>query len=226
MRYNALMLDTNGHVATGRDAIYSLSIDAAVSLYAHAGHPRTPRSIQRYCASGHLDAVKEATSLGDKYFITADSVARHLAQIEELIALDARSTGRDLSRHVAPPNAAHFQSDTARQQPTTSSEPSQPVARLAIETANANPPDVPRPVATESFDASRYVAGLEREVERALEDRDFLREQIKTKDKQIDALLERDRETNILVRGLQEMLTPLLGPRRNDAPGNSENYNA
>lgn len=41
----------------------------------------------------------------------------------------------------------------------------------------------------------------------------FLRDQIKTKDKQIDALLERDREANILVRGLQEMLTPLLGWR-------------
>ncbi len=58
-----------------------------------------------------------------------------------------------------------------------------------------------------------------------MEDRDFLREQIKSKDKQIDALLERDRETNILVRGLQEMLTPLLGPRRNDARDASETYN-
>ena len=58
---------------------------------------------------------------------------------------------------------------------------------------------------------SRYVERLEREVEQAKDERDFLREQIDRKDKTIDSLIERDRETNILVRGLQEMLTPLLG---------------
>jgi hypothetical protein len=31
------------------------------------------------------------------------------------------------------------------------------------------------------------------------------------KDKTIEALLERDRETNHLIAGLQRMLTPLLG---------------
>jgi hypothetical protein len=55
------------------------------------------------------------------------------------------------------------------------------------------------------------------QLEQARDERDFLREQIDRKDKTIDALLERDRETNFLVRGLQEMLTPLLGgARRHD----------
>ena len=36
-------------------------------------------------------------------------------------------------------------------------------------------------------------------------------EELKIKNEQIAALLERDRETNFLVRGLQTMLTPLLG---------------
>jgi SMC interacting uncharacterized protein involved in chromosome segregation len=62
---------------------------------------------------------------------------------------------------------------------------------------------------------SHHVARLEREVEQLHDDRDFLRDQIKTKDVQISALLERDRETNILVGSLQKMLAPLLGsPRR------------
>jgi hypothetical protein len=39
-------------------------------------------------------------------------------------------------------------------------------------------------------------------------------EEIKIKNEQIAALLERDRETNFLIRGLQTMLAPLLG-----APG-------
>ena len=60
---------------------------------------------------------------------------------------------------------------------------------------------------------------LERQLEIADDERDFLREQINRKDKTIDALLERDKETNYLVRGLQEMLTPLLGGgRRRDEP--------
>lgn len=65
---------------------------------------------------------------------------------------------------------------------------------------------------------SRYVERLEREVEQAKDERDFLREQIDRKDKTIDSLIERDRETNILVRGLQEMLTPLLGAPRRQSP--------
>ncbi len=38
-----------------------------------------------------------------------------------------------------------------------------------------------------------------------------MRHQVGQKDKTIEALLERDRETNILVDRPQEMLTPLLG---------------
>ena len=47
---------------------------------------------------------------------------------------------------------------------------------------------------------------LEREVEQAKDERDFLREQIDRKDKTIDSLIERDPETNVLVRDLQHMI--------------------
>src|ERR1700689_4913651 len=66
--------------------------------------------------------------------------------------------------------------------------------------------DKPRPVATS------YVERLESENE-------FLRGQIGVKDKTIEALLERDRETNHLIAGLQKMLSPLLG--RPDDPNTS-----
>ena len=45
-------------------------------------------------------------------------------------------------------------------------------------------------------------------------------EEIKIKNEQIAALLERDRETNFLIRGLQTMLAPLLG-RAPDVGGSS-----
>ena len=70
--------------------------------------------------------------------------------------------------------------------------------------------DLSRPVAT-SPDTPRYVARLENENE-------FLRGQIEVKDRQIKELTERARETNVLIAGLQKMLSPLLGsPRGRDA---------
>jgi hypothetical protein len=102
-----------------------------------------------------------------------------------------------------------------------------------VEQAN-KPPNDPIEVATgddrqrqgttRESEPSQHVARLEREVERLEDDRDFLREQIKVKDGQIGSLLERDRETNILIRGLQEMLTPLLGAPRREPPAQADNH--
>lgn len=219
--------DRPGPVATGRDSRYSLTIDEAAELYAKAGHPRTLRTVQRYCASGHLEAIKVATALGDKYFIDPTSLSRHVAQIEELSQFDFRTTDRDVSRQVATDVAQDFPRDGARQGPATGNDMSPPVAPSLRDANHILGGDTPRPtattepplsspVATNAEDTSRYVVGLEREVERLLEDRAFAREQINTKDTQIAALLERDRETNILVRGLQQMLTPLLGRPRHE----------
>jgi len=144
--------DLSRQVATSPDSDFTVTIDEALERYARAGLPRTPRSIQRYCAKGHLDCRRIETAFGEKYLISPASIDKHIAYIEEV-------------RPVA----------TSR--------------------------DEPRQVATE------FVARLENENE-------FLRGQITVKDKTIEALLERDRETNILVGQLQKMLTPLL--RRGD----------
>src|ERR1700674_6112041 len=87
--------DTSRPAATSPDE-YTLTIDDAAKRYEHAGHPRTVRTIQRYCAKGHLDCLRQETSFGDKYLITPASVARHLAQIEELV-----TTSRDMPRRAA-----------------------------------------------------------------------------------------------------------------------------
>jgi len=187
--------DASRPAAASRDMDYTLSIDEVAARYAAAGHARTIRTLQRYCAGGHLDAQKVATTLGDKYLVTAESVARHIAQIEELQALDTVATNRDLPRPVA--------TSVAQQQSPPSALPN-----------SATNTDKQRQPATVPADLSRYVERLEREVEQGRDERVFLREQIDRKDKTIDALIERDRETNFLVRGLQEMLTPLLGARR------------
>jgi len=68
-----------------------------LARYDHAGHPRTARSVQRYCAKGHLDCRRIETPFGEKYLISPNSVAKHIAYIEEV---RPTATGHDLSRQV------------------------------------------------------------------------------------------------------------------------------
>jgi len=191
--------DTPRPVATGGDLDYTLSIEEVSELYASAGHARTIRTLQRYCVSGHLDAQKVATTLGDKYLVTPQSVARHIEQIRELSSLDNAATRPD------------------RPRPAATSVADQPGVGPHVP-LHAARGDEQRQTATAANDASRYVTRLEREVEQAKDERDFLREQIDRKDKTIDSLIERDRETNVLVRDLQHMLAPLLGAPRREPP--------
>ena len=184
------MNDTSRLVAASSDSEFTLSIDEALELYSRAGHPRTPRSIQRYCAKGHLACRLIETPFSEKYLITPDSVAKHIAYIEEVTP----TTVRDLSRHVT------ISRDTA-------------IHERSEQTPPATSNELPRPVAP-SPDMSRYVVRLEGENE-------FLRGQIGVKDTQIKELTERARETNVLIAGLQTMLTPLLGRQdhRDDLAG-------
>jgi hypothetical protein len=186
--------------------VYSLSIERVLERYDHAGHPRTARSVQRYCARGHLDCLRQETPFGEKYMITPESVARHIAQIAEL----ARTTGRDVSR----PDATHFHEpsrDEQRQDATTSTDqPRQVAADVLPDLSQVEPrqegatsPDLSRQDAAPGI-LEKYVARLEGEVE-------FLREENATKNAQIKELTERSRETNLLIGGLQRMLAPLLG---------------
>ena len=69
--------------------------------------------------------------------------------------------------------------------------------------AASNTNEQSRTVATVRVPEDRYVTRLESEV-------DFLRSEVQTKNAQIKELTERSRETNLLVAGLQKMLTPLL----------------
>src|ERR1700675_2924349 len=95
--------DLSRPVATTPDSDFTLSIDDALERYARAGLPRTPRSIQRYCAKAHLDCRRMETPFREKYMISPASVAKHIAYIEEVRPVAAR---RGVSRQVAAPVAS------------------------------------------------------------------------------------------------------------------------
>jgi len=91
---DATTADLSRPVATGDDTEYSLSVEEAAERYAFAGHPRTIRAIQRYCAKGDVDCRRMETQFGVKYMISPDSVAKHIAYIEEVRPV---ATSRDRS---------------------------------------------------------------------------------------------------------------------------------
>lgn len=128
-------------VVTRDDSDFTLSIDEALERYAKAGHPRTPRSVQRYCAKGHLQCRLVETGFGEKYVIAPDSVDKHIAYIEEVMP----AIGRDKSGHVATSRTLEIKTDEPQHEVPTH-------------------PDQPRQDAT-SPDTSRYVAQLEKENE-------------------------------------------------------------
>lgn len=124
--------------ANGSEHEYMLTIEEVADRYAAAGHPRTIRAIQKYCARGDLECQKAETTFGQRYMITPASVARHIAQIEDVSQAPRREQPR---------------TDAAR----SSLQPSQPAEVEASEIVR----EQPRPDASEFQD--RYMAHLEKE---------------------------------------------------------------
>src|ERR1700680_4889130 len=103
--------DMSRQVATSLDSDFTLTIDEALEQYARAGLPRTPRSLQRYCAKSHLDCRRMETPFGEKYMISPSSVVKHIAYIEEVRPV---ATSRDQTRHAATPVASAVSHDEER----------------------------------------------------------------------------------------------------------------
>ena len=172
------------------DHQYSLSIEQAAELYAHAGHPRTIRAIQKYCALSKLDCHKVDTDTGEKYLVAPYSVERHIAYINEVRTV---ATSRDQTRTDANVRPLENKAETRERAANRHEQPRTDAAVRGVD--------------------DRYVTRLE-------DENTFLREQVVVKDTQIGALLERDKETNTLIHRLQAMLAPLLvAPKQKETPG-------
>jgi hypothetical protein len=162
------------------EELYSLPIEEVLEIFEEAGLPRTTRAVQRYCALGKLDCHKVETATGERYLVTPHSVERLIKYIKEVSRPGA--TSHEQSRLIATSHAIKIKDDSELRQPTTDNELSRPLATASDE---------------------KYVALLVQNLE-------FLRSEIAVKNTQISELTERNRETNVLVGNLQNLLRPLL----------------
>jgi hypothetical protein len=157
----------------------------------HAFLLSVEEAADRYAAASHprtIRAIQKYCARGDLECQKVETTygERYLitpASVDRHIAMIIERTaasGHEQPRADAPVRTRELQSSPAIEVPASVREE-------------------PRPAAVDD----RYVKLLERENE-------FLRGQMITKDGQIKELAERSRETNILIGGLQKMLSPLL----------------
>jgi hypothetical protein len=126
--------DQSGPVANDHE--FTITVEQAADRYARAGHPRTIRAIQKYCARGDLEARKAETSYGERYLISISSISRHLAQIEEL----RQSNIHDRPRTFAAGRAPEDQKDEpAIDEPSVREQPRPDAAVPEAETQRTRP---------------------------------------------------------------------------------------
>ncbi len=157
--------------ANGDEQAYTLTVHEAAALYEAAGYGRTMRAIQKYCARGDLDAIREQTTYGERFRITPVSVARHIEQIEQL----SQSHRREQTRSAAAVRATEIMGESDNGD-------------------GASVREQPRPDATND----RYVAQLESENVYLRAQNDKKDQQLERRDRQIEAMIERDQETNFV----------------------------
>ena len=173
-----------------------LTVQDAVTYCLSKGLSRTPKTIRKWAlrsqnldaGSGDVVSRSQDTENGFRWLIERNSLDVKIAQELEF---DSRKKSETFVPNLLEPvttGADGFEAVQPKEQVTepveTSSHPSE-----AVHTA---------PHADVG-----YVTFLEKQLDRA-------HQQIDVKDRQIDALLERDRETNFLIQGLQGGLTRLL----------------
>ena len=96
--------DVSRRDATERDTSrHTLTIKQAADLFFSLGVPRSPRSVQRFCERGNLDAIQVKGEKTERYFINPQSIERYAKELKQLenISQLGDALQRDVSRHDA-----------------------------------------------------------------------------------------------------------------------------
>lgn len=185
------MTDTVRHSPTETDnagQTYTLSVRQAQALFDAAQLPRSIRSITRYCENARLDAVKIDGPAGPEWKISETSVTRAIDELKRVYSVS------DTAGHGEPRLAV------------ADKEIKQETSHPASDTVRQSPPmsDIGRQGSDD-----RYVEQLEKRIEEKDQMIGILRGELVQRNDEIVRRNERERETNILIRGLQNLVLRL-----------------
>jgi hypothetical protein len=172
---------------------YSVSVEEIRLLLFENGIEKSKDTIQRYCREGRLDAVK--LGLLRRYFATPLSVERLIEYLRtDAVELDAADLDEPASTGVQEHEGADGDAAPELQ------------VHAGAEPSKSLPESEPYEAAPTRMQAHAEARGGEM-VEFLKGQINVKDEQIKVKDNQIAAMLERARETNFLIRELQTQLS-------------------
>src|SRR3954454_24555413 len=90
-------MDEQLRTEANTDDAFTLTADEALLMYEQAGHPRTLRSIQKFCKRGDIEYRFEQTLYGRRYRISPISVERHVRELDEIAAANSRDGSRPVA---------------------------------------------------------------------------------------------------------------------------------
>jgi hypothetical protein len=199
--YTDSMSDTASHGVLQHDndgLRHTLSLRDVETQLLAAGVPRSHRHVVRLCQSGALDAAKRPGATGDEWFVAPQSVPKVIG--------DLRAIEEARARYSVPQHAAtgHDLVEKARADVTARASHSTPQPAMS----QSKQEEITQASAPEPA-TSRYVAQLEKRIEEKDEVIGILRAELVQRNEEIVRRNERERETNILIRGLQNLVLRL-----------------
>lgn len=194
-----------------------LTVQEAVAYCMSKGLPRTPKTVRKWAqrsieaapGTGDVLVQRQDTENGFRWLIGRESLDVKIEQEKEFVERTEEETeGANTSEpvrtgahpfeqvatgaHRFPQVLINEQANEPVRTRENTSEPVRTGANLEEEVQTGS-----------AVDSSEIVELLKKQLERA-------ERQLDVKDRQIDALLERDRETNVLIQGLQTSLTGVV----------------
>jgi hypothetical protein len=189
----------------GDRARHTITVKEVWQLLFDAGVPRSERRIKYFCQNGTLDAGYLPSPTGDQWYVNPSSVPGLISELKQF-----EEQQRSRKQHAA---AA---SDSPEKPLNTNSDAAGSSMRQPAATDLQNKD--PKPAEGMMQHA---VAGYVSQLEKRIEEKDMvigmLRDQLTVKDQQISRHSERERETNLLIRGLQNLVLRLQPGRAANA---------
>jgi len=193
------MSDRAGHSTPQHDndgLRHTMSLKEVEAALLAAGVPRSHRHIVRLCQSGAFDAAKRPGGSGDEWFIASQSVPKVIGDLRAIEEARARHSQPQhaASDHVSPEILNDTGPDTASH---STPQPAMSDSKNSVEGSPSEP-------ATPA-----YVLQLETRIKEKDEVIGILRGELTHRNEEIVRRNERERETNILIRGLQNLVLQL-----------------
>jgi hypothetical protein len=198
----------------GDRARHTLTVKRVAQLLQDAGVPRSARRIKYFCQNGSLDAGYLPSPTGDQWYINPASVPGRVGELrqfdEQLRRREHAAAGS--GSHSTPHNTNSAGAGNSMQQHAAAShdtpEPS-PNNNFAASGSSTLQPAAKHDNREEDRPPAAYVEQLQKRIDEKDEIIVFLREELKELNDEIARRNDREKETNILIRGLQNLVLRL-----------------